>query len=368
MSRRGQNGHRADEALDDATVEDLLAGRYDGDAPDLVAVSELLGQIRSFAEQPPPLPSASLDHILSASAPASEGGLRTTSPRLRGRRVGPFGRRAQGPEHEAGPRLGARPRYRPTVAAALFVVLAAVVVAAGSARLLPGAAQDVVAKIVQTVTPFDFPEQREPEAVSSKAPRPEPAPRSEEPTARAPGDSSQPGTGEQATDGGHSIGRDGAGSPSGPNGLNAAPTPATTVAETDGRSSDGVTSSVPPPPPKSKGFSADLVGATGAQMAADPDGHGTATINAHPGRDELCLTLVVSGIAPITAVHLHAESSGGSGPVIAAWTEPTPGASSGCVAVTDQLVKQLRKQPRKYHVDVHTTEFPDGALRGPLTR
>ena len=53
MSHRVRNGHRADEALDDATVEQLLAGRYEGDAADLVAVSELLAQLRSFAEHPP---------------------------------------------------------------------------------------------------------------------------------------------------------------------------------------------------------------------------------------------------------------------------------------------------------------------------
>jgi hypothetical protein len=53
MSHRARNGHGADEALDDATVEQLLAGRYEGDAADLVAVSELLGQVRSFAEHLP---------------------------------------------------------------------------------------------------------------------------------------------------------------------------------------------------------------------------------------------------------------------------------------------------------------------------
>ena len=57
MSVWGRNGDRTDEALDDATVEDLLAGRYEGEAPDLVALSELLGELPSLFDRPPPLPS-----------------------------------------------------------------------------------------------------------------------------------------------------------------------------------------------------------------------------------------------------------------------------------------------------------------------
>ncbi len=51
MSPSSRNGRRMseDETLDDALVEDLLAGRYEGDVPDLVAVSQLLEQVRSLA-------------------------------------------------------------------------------------------------------------------------------------------------------------------------------------------------------------------------------------------------------------------------------------------------------------------------------
>jgi hypothetical protein len=69
----------------------------------------------------------------------------------------------------------------------------------------------------------------------------------------------------------------------------------------------------------------------------------------------------------MTAVHLHAEAAGVSRRVLVAWTHPTPGGSAECVAVDGQLLKKLGKQPAKYFVDVHTTELPNGALRGPLT-
>ena len=35
--------------------------------------------------------------------------------------------------------------------------------------------------------------------------------------------------------------------------------------------------------------------------------------------------------------------------------------------MSDQLIQEIRSQPANYYVDVHTTEFPDGALRGQLT-
>jgi hypothetical protein len=369
MSHRARNGHRADDALDDATVEQLLAGRYEGDAADLVAVSELLGQVRSFAEHPAPPPSASLAQILSDSPPATGGDLRTTSRRvLRDRHVAPFRRSAQGPQ----PANAARHRWGlshpPTVAAAVVAVLAAIVVGAGSARLLPGPTQNVVASIVRNMTPFDFPEQRKPETVSSKTPSPGTASPSAEPTVRVPGDSSQPGTGASETNGSQGVPGDGTSSRSQPTGVNPAPTPATTVAPASGPISDGVISPVPSPPRERRGFSADLIGAMGAESAGDLDGGGHAALDAHPGRDELCMTLVVSGLAPVTAVHLHAQSTGASGPVVAAWTETTGGGSAVCVPVADQLIKKIRKQPGNYYVDVHTTEFPNGAVRGPLRK
>jgi hypothetical protein len=209
MSHRDRNGDRADEALDDATVEQLLAGRYEGDAADLVAVSELLGQVRSFAEHPVPPPSASLGRILGDAPPASGGELRTTSRRvLRDRQVAPFRRSAQGPQ--------------------------------------PANAARVVASIVRTLTPFGFPEQRKPETVSSEAPSPETASPSEEPTPR-PGRllaARYRGTRDERKSMGPG---DGASTRSQLRSVNPAPTPANTVAAANRPTSDRVISSVPSP-------------------------------------------------------------------------------------------------------------------------
>ena len=368
MSHSDQTGQRADEALDDATVEQLLAGRYEGDAPDLVAVSELLAEVRSLAERPAPLPSASLAQLLSDAAPPSGGNLRTTGGRApRGRHAAPFRRRRQRPQPTTAAPRRSGPSYPPIAAVAAVAVLAAVIVGAGFARLLPGPTHAVVARIVRTMTPFDLPERGKPESVSSKPPTPETVSPSEEPAARIPGDAGQPGAGESERNGSRETRGDGPSSPSQPRDVDAPSTPATTVAEA-GQPPGGATNSVPSPPSKPHRFTAELIGVAGAEAAGDLDGGGKAGLDAHPGRDELCLTLVVSGLAPVTAVHLHAQSPAASGPVVAGWTQPTAGAFAGCVPVADQLIKDIRKQPARYYVDVHTTEFPNGAVRGALTK
>ena len=368
MSVWGRNGDRTDEALDDATVEDLLAGRYEGEAPDLVALSELLGELRSLSDRPPPLPSESLARILGGdSAPAPGAGVAATSRRLLpDLQAGPFRRALDRPSAPVPPRRS-RKTYPWIVTAAVSVVLAVVVVTAGSARLLPGPTQDVVAKFVQALTPFDFPEKREAKPAGPKAPSPEMAPPTGSPPPQAgPAGSSEPRTGDSGSEVTPSVGRDGSGSHSEPSGVGAAPAPATTVPGRNGPSSPSVPTSVPAPAPERHAFTAELAGATASQSAGDPDGHATVGLDVGSGGDELCLTLAVSGVAPMTAVHLHAEAAGVSRRVLVAWTRPTPGGSAECVTVDGQLLKKLGKQPAKYFVDVHTTEFPNGALRGPL--
>ncbi|MDP8937200.1 MAG: CHRD domain-containing protein [Actinomycetota bacterium] len=274
-----------------------------------------------------------------------------------------------------GARSGWRTVPRPAVvAAAVSIILAAAVVAAGSARLLPGPTQDVVANIVRTVTPFGFPEQREPEPVLPKAPGASTAAPSDDPDTRAGVDSSPPGPGQPGTNETAPAGPVGADGPQ-PNRVDAAPRPAAPPAPraapaapgpNGGPSQGTATDPAPPSPPKPPDFKANLSGATGTSAAGDPDGRGAAFVDARPGRDELCLTLVVSGTAPLTSAHLHAGDVGVSGPVVAAFGESAAGPSGQCVAVSHQVIKEIRKDPAKYYVDVHTAEFPDEALRGQL--
>ncbi|MCA1675804.1 MAG: CHRD domain-containing protein, partial [Actinobacteria bacterium] len=331
----------------------------------------------SLADRPAPPPSTALARILRGTAAPGAGAVPTKSrQRLREPRAGSNRPRTEGVQSATAPHRKRSIRV-PAVAAALAAVLVVVVIAAGSGGLLPGPTQDLVANVVRTVTPFDLAEQTGPEAVLPKAPSPEAMPT---PTASIPppvGGSGSARSGDSAPNGTSSVGRDGSDSRTQPSGPDAVPTPGTLAprpapnvpganAPTQGIS----TSSAPPAQPSQRGFRADLRGATGAQTAADGDGEGTAVLDAKPGKNELCLTLVVSGIAPVTSAHVHGGSVGARGPVVAAFTETqsTDGTPANCVTVSDELIKKIRKDPSRYYLDVHTSEFPNGALAGQLTK
>jgi CHRD domain len=43
-----------------------------------------------------------------------------------------------------------------------------------------------------------------------------------------------------------------------------------------------------------------------------------------------------------------------------------PGSSAGCTDVSRSLIRQIRRNPGRFYVNVHTADFPDGAVRGQL--
>ena len=367
MRRRDQDrGSLGDgEALDDATVEDLLAGRYRGHAPDVVAVSKFLDRVRSFADRPVPPPSAALTRLLTEPEPAGVRHMRKPNAR-------PLGGTGPGTLRPAVPRgvpsagrHGSRLVRVSAVAAAVSTVLVALAVAAGSARLLPGPAQDVVARLVRTVTPFDFPEDRKSEAVPSRAPSAD----SPRPVDDAPADaghlSSQPEEGQPSTSGGQPAGADATAGRPHPGRADPA---IARDPEAEGANPDGTTRSAPRRPPDGHGFGAELSGATDDPAAADSDGRGTAVLVAHPRRDELCLALVLSDVAPVASAHLHEGPMGVTGAVVVTFVEIPESPSERCVTVPDEVIKAVRRQPGNFYIDVHTTEFPSGALRGQLKR
>jgi hypothetical protein len=101
----------------------------------------------------------------------------------------------------------------------------------------------------------------------------------------------------------------------------------------------------------------------------DPDGSGTAAVRLNLGQGEVCFELVVSGIAPATAAHIHVGPAGVAGPVVVGLAPPTSGTSSGCVTdVSPELIKVITQNPQSYYVNVHNADFPAGALRGQLSK
>ncbi len=121
-------------------------------------------------------------------------------------------------------------------------------------------------------------------------------------------------------------------------------------------------------PAAGRPLTATLAGANEVTpIGGDPDGSGTARVTVNYGQSRLCFSIAVKGIAPAVMAHVHDGDAGSAGPVIIPLTKPgADGTSSGCVTVTRELLKGILTDPAGYYVNVHTAEFPGGALRGQL--
>jgi CHRD domain len=94
-------------------------------------------------------------------------------------------------------------------------------------------------------------------------------------------------------------------------------------------------------------------------------GSGSATVTIRVGQGQLSFTLTVSGLTNVTAAHIHRASTGD---IVVPLTAPTTGSSSGTVSVSKTLLQEIVGNPSGFYVNVHTMSFPDGQIRGTLTK
>ena len=112
-------------------------------------------------------------------------------------------------------------------------------------------------------------------------------------------------------------------------------------------------------------FVTDLIGAN-EPAGGDPDGMGTAHVWVNVGQHEVCYDLAVAGLDPVVGAHIHSAPAGINGPIVVPLEAPVDGTSRGCVEVDPSLAKAILKAPQAFYVNVHTTVYPAGAIRGQL--
>jgi hypothetical protein len=119
-------------------------------------------------------------------------------------------------------------------------------------------------------------------------------------------------------------------------------------------------------------LSTDLSGAEEAPGPGDSDATGQADLTLNEGQGEVCFDLSWAQIdGTVVAAHIHVGDAGTPGPIV---VELFMGAAfagtdvaSGCVDEVDRdLIKAIRQNPSAYYVNVHSTVFPAGAVRGQL--
>ena len=103
--------------------------------------------------------------------------------------------------------------------------------------------------------------------------------------------------------------------------------------------------------------------------AGDPDGTGAALVTVNHGQREICWEVSVSDITlPATFSHIHKAAAGIRGPIVVGLSAPdATGRSVGCASGLDQaLLRDILTNTASYYVNVHTTDYPPGAVRGQL--
>ena len=111
-----------------------------------------------------------------------------------------------------------------------------------------------------------------------------------------------------------------------------------------------------------------LTGAAEVPGPGDTDGTGTFKIELNPGQNQICYELTVSNIAAPNAAHIHVGAADKAGPVVVTLKTPVDGAAKECVQFDREKIKLIIQKPADYYVNVHNSEFPDGAVRGQLSK
>ncbi len=104
----------------------------------------------------------------------------------------------------------------------------------------------------------------------------------------------------------------------------------------------------------------------------DSDGRGSATLDLKPQEEMACFTITWNQLdGEVTALHLHVAARGSEGPH---WIDffndqRFPGAqnqTSGCVPSPRDKINSVINRPTDYYLNVHSTAFVKGAIRGQL--
>jgi len=121
--------------------------------------------------------------------------------------------------------------------------------------------------------------------------------------------------------------------------------------------------------PSAKANDSLFAALAGPNEVAPGDRNGRGSFAATFDGGSLCFGLTVKNLAPPAAAHIHRGAAGKDGDVVITLDVPPggdPGAVGDCTSVPKALRKAILKRPGRYYVNVHTPDFPNGAVRGQL--
>jgi CHRD domain len=117
-------------------------------------------------------------------------------------------------------------------------------------------------------------------------------------------------------------------------------------------------------------LAASMTGGQEVPGPGDPDGSGRALVRL--SGDRVCFLLQWSRISAPLAAHIHVGRRGVAGGIVVGLFQgqlpDTLNAVAGCAPADPADVRAIAANPRGYYVNVHTPDFPAGAIRGQLKK
>ena len=106
---------------------------------------------------------------------------------------------------------------------------------------------------------------------------------------------------------------------------------------------------------------------TGANVpgGGDPDGYARVEVSISDNFDRICYEVdEVRGVMP-TGAHIHMGAAGTNGPVVLP-LKSEDGSWTACTEGTEWTQNRIEGNPSMFYVQIHTAEYPNGAIRGQL--
>jgi CHRD domain len=104
--------------------------------------------------------------------------------------------------------------------------------------------------------------------------------------------------------------------------------------------------------------------------AADADGQAVVTTRLNNDTGVSQFSEAWRNLGPVVASHIHSGAVGVSGPIVVPFYGGALPAGTfavaGSVTVAPALAQQINANPAGFYANIHTTEFPPGAVRGQL--
>jgi hypothetical protein len=110
-------------------------------------------------------------------------------------------------------------------------------------------------------------------------------------------------------------------------------------------------------------FTAQLTGAAEVPGPGDPDGTGVAVITI--AGTTVHYMIQTQNIGGVVAAHIHRGTADVAGPAVVTF-DPNMLASGSAPGIAQSLIDEIVANPGGFYVNVHTAEYPAGAVRGQL--